>query len=57
MDGDPALFARQDAVEHAWRIVDPVLDDHSPVQPYAPGSWGPVAAEQLLPAGRWEACV
>jgi glucose-6-phosphate 1-dehydrogenase len=46
--GDAALFARQDTVMEAWRIVDRVLTDHSPAIPYEAGSWGPVAADQLL---------
>ncbi|MER7770868.1 glucose-6-phosphate dehydrogenase [Kitasatospora sp. NPDC096140] len=51
LDGDRWLFARQDTVEAAWRIVDPVLGDATPVHPYARGSWGPGAADALLPAG------
>ncbi|MBI3504242.1 MAG: glucose-6-phosphate dehydrogenase [Proteobacteria bacterium] len=52
--GDPTLFARQDAVEAAWAIVDPVLGDPTPVLPYAPGSWGPAAADRLTEAvGGW----
>ncbi len=42
-------FARQDTVEEAWRIVDPVLGDAVPVHPYAKGSWGPKEADRLLP--------
>ncbi|MFI8460233.1 glucose-6-phosphate dehydrogenase [Kitasatospora sp. NPDC085464] len=51
LDGDRWLFARQDTVEAAWRIVDPVLGDATPVHPYARGSWGPGEADALLPAG------
>jgi glucose-6-phosphate 1-dehydrogenase len=52
--GDAALFAREDAVEAAWRIVNPVLDLATPPHPYRQGTWGPRAAEALLPAGeRW----
>jgi glucose-6-phosphate 1-dehydrogenase len=47
MQGDPALFARQDGVEAAWRIVDPILRGPSPVHLYAPGSWGPETADRL----------
>ncbi|MEM7023298.1 MAG: glucose-6-phosphate dehydrogenase [Pseudomonadota bacterium] len=47
MDGDAMLFARQDAVEAAWRIVDPILGDAVPVVRYPKGSWGPPAADQL----------
>jgi Glucose-6-phosphate dehydrogenase, C-terminal domain len=49
LDGDRWLFARQDTVESAWRVVDPVLGDAVPVHPYARGSWGPKEADRLLP--------
>jgi glucose-6-phosphate 1-dehydrogenase len=51
LDGDRWLFARQDTVEAAWEIVDPVLGDIVPAHPYARGSWGPSEASRLLPAG------
>jgi glucose-6-phosphate 1-dehydrogenase len=51
LNGDRWLFARQDTVEAAWRIVDPILDDAVPVHPYPQGSWGPREADRLLPAG------
>ena len=51
LDGDRWLFARQDTVEAAWKIVDPVLGDAVPVHPYPRGSWGPEEADRLLPAG------
>jgi len=54
MAGDRSLFAREDYVEEAWRIVDPVLEADIPVHPYAPGSWGPAAADGLAPPGGWE---
>ena len=41
MEGDPTLFAREDYVEEAWRIVDPVLKANTPVYEYEPGTWGP----------------
>jgi glucose-6-phosphate 1-dehydrogenase len=47
--GERWLFARQDTVEAAWRVVDPVLGDVVPVRPYARGSWGPKEADGLLP--------
>lgn len=54
LDGRRGLFARQDAVEAAWRVVDPVTSAGLPVHPYAPGSWGPPEADGLLPPGtRW----
>ena len=49
LDGDRWLFARQDTVEAAWQVVDPVLGDVTPVHPYAKGSWGPEEADRLLP--------
>src|SRR6516165_1173379 len=49
LDGDRWLFASQDTVEAAWKIVDPVLGDTVPVHPYARGSWGPKEADRLLP--------
>jgi glucose-6-phosphate 1-dehydrogenase len=54
MEGDPTLFAREDAVEAAWAVVEPVLGNATPVHPYAPGSWGPPQAD-ALPAdlGGW----
>lgn len=54
MRGDQRLFARADSVEAAWRVVDPVLAHPTPVHAYAPGSWGPPAAEELVTDhGRW----
>ena len=54
MAGDGALFTSQDAVEAAWAAVDPVLSVHHAALPYAPGSWGPVAADALTAAdGGW----
>ena len=55
MAGDAALFARQDYVEEAWRIVDPVLKAGTPVYEYAPHTWGPDEVEQnILPPGGWD---
>lgn len=48
MAGDATLFARQDYVEEAWRIVDPVLKEGTPVYEYEPGSWGPDEVEQRV---------
>ncbi|HKJ82859.1 MAG TPA: glucose-6-phosphate dehydrogenase [Mariprofundaceae bacterium] len=48
MDGNGALFTREDAVEAAWAVVDPVLESHHRSQPYAPGSWGPEQADALI---------
>ena len=46
--GDPALFARQDGVMEAWRVVEGVLTDRRPVVPYQRGTWGPAGADELL---------
>ena len=54
--GDATLFAREDYVEEAWRIVDPVLRADTPVCEYEPGSWGPTEASQsIVPSGGWHA--
>jgi glucose-6-phosphate 1-dehydrogenase len=50
LTGDHWLFALQDTVEAAWRVVDPVLGDVVPAHPYARGSWGPSEATRLLPS-------
>jgi len=51
MEGDPTLFARQDAVEAAWTIVDPVLDRPNPVFTYECGSLGPAESKRLVGGG------
>jgi glucose-6-phosphate 1-dehydrogenase len=48
MQGDPTLFSREDLVESAWRIVDPILDQDTPLYPYDPGTWGPKEADDLI---------
>jgi glucose-6-phosphate 1-dehydrogenase len=48
MAGDGALFTREDAVEAAWAVVDPVLKSHHRVRPYARGGWGPKEADALI---------
>jgi glucose-6-phosphate 1-dehydrogenase len=48
MLGEQLLFAREDGVEESWRVVDRVLDEHPPVQPYAKHSWGPAEQDQLI---------
>jgi glucose-6-phosphate 1-dehydrogenase len=54
MDGNGALFAREDAVEAAWAVVEPVLDKHGPALIYPRGDWGPQAADALILAdGGW----
>jgi glucose-6-phosphate 1-dehydrogenase len=51
LNGNRVPFARQDAVEAAWRVVDPILGDAVAVHEYAQGSWGPQQADSLLPDG------
>ena len=54
MKGDQSLFAREDTVESAWKIIDPVLDGNLTPHPYEPGSWGPDEANSILRDGdRW----
>ncbi len=54
MAGDASLFAREDYVEEAWRIVDPVLKAGTPVYDYEPNSWGPREVDQRVsPPGGW----
>jgi len=56
MAGDATLFAREDHVEEAWRIVDPVLKARTPVYEYEPGTWGPKEVDKaVVPAGGWQA--
>jgi glucose-6-phosphate 1-dehydrogenase len=55
MAGDATLFARQDYVEEAWRIVDPILQAATPVYSYEPHTWGPKeVASSLVPLGGWD---
>jgi glucose-6-phosphate 1-dehydrogenase len=54
MVGDSKRFTRQDAVEQAWRVMEPLLDAPPPVHPYAQGSWGPGEADKLVAGhGKW----
>ena len=57
MAGDPTLFAREDYVEEAWRIVDPVLKAGTPLHEYEPKTWGPAEAESVAPPGGWSNAV
>lgn len=52
--GDVTLFAREDYVEEAWRIVDPVLAANTPVYEYDAGTWGSPEVSSLLPRGGWQ---
>jgi glucose-6-phosphate 1-dehydrogenase len=51
MEGDPALFARQDGVEAAWAIVQPILGAATPLHEYEPGTWGPPESAALAASG------
>ena len=51
LSGERWLFARQDTIEHAWRVVDPILGDTVPLHVYSRDSWGPKEADDLLPDG------
>jgi glucose-6-phosphate 1-dehydrogenase len=53
MMGDPTLFAREDYVEEAWRIVGPVLGNATPLDEYEPGTWGPKEADKVAPPEGW----
>jgi glucose-6-phosphate 1-dehydrogenase len=54
MQGDGARFTRQDSVEEAWRVLQPLLDSSLPAHSYAKGTWGPAEADQLVaPYGGW----
>ncbi len=52
LDGEARRFARSDTVAEAWRIVQPALDEPTPVHPYARGTWGPVEADEIT-GRRW----
>ena len=55
MEGDPTLFAREDYVEEAWRIVDPALRARTPISEYEPSTWGPKdVGQKVSPAGGWQ---
>jgi glucose-6-phosphate 1-dehydrogenase len=53
MAGDSMLFAREDYVEEAWRIVDPALKANTPVFEYDPNTWGPSEVDRVTPPGGW----
>jgi glucose-6-phosphate 1-dehydrogenase len=54
MTGDGALFTREDSIEAAWAVVDPVLTNHHATLAYQPGAWGPRQVDTLIaPHGRW----
>ncbi len=51
--GDHTLFTSIDAVDRAWQILEPVLDDPPPIEVYAQGGWGPAAADRLIAPHQW----
>jgi glucose-6-phosphate 1-dehydrogenase len=53
MHGESTLFAREDAVEAAWRIVDPILRANTPLYEYEQGTWGPLESEHIIGNGTW----
>jgi glucose-6-phosphate 1-dehydrogenase len=53
MEGETSLFAREDYVEEAWRIVGPVLHMSTPIYPYQANTWGPREVERVTPIGGW----
>src|SRR5262249_37691528 len=54
MNRESTRFSRQDSVEETWRVMQPLLDAPSPIQPYQPGTWGPAAADALTDGvGGW----
>jgi glucose-6-phosphate 1-dehydrogenase len=54
MRGDGALFTREDAIEAAWAVIDPVLKNHHRVRRYKRGSWGPKEADAIIASdGGW----
>jgi glucose-6-phosphate 1-dehydrogenase len=54
MTGNGTLFTREDAIEAAWAVIDPVLKEHPRVRPYKRGSWGPKEADAIIAVdGGW----
>jgi glucose-6-phosphate 1-dehydrogenase len=54
LEGDPSFFAREDAIEAQWKIVEPILGNLSALYIYEPNTWGPVEADQLIAlTGGW----
>ncbi len=54
LDGNPARYAREDGVEAAWRVVQPLLDEPGPIRRYPRDTWGPPAADELIAGyGGW----
>ena len=53
MVGDQSLFTCSDGIERLWEISEPLLQNPPPVEPYAPGSWGPDSVSKLIEPFRW----
>jgi glucose-6-phosphate 1-dehydrogenase len=53
LEGDATLFAREDYVEEAWRIVGRVLQMNTPIYQYQANTWGPREVERVTPIGGW----
>ena len=53
LTGDRSLFTRPDGLASVWKVAGPLLANPPKVQPYAPGSWGPAEARNLIAPGRW----
>ena len=51
--GDRSLFTRPDGLAAVWQVAEPLLSGPPPVSSYAPGSWGPARAHELIAPGRW----
>ena len=55
LEGNSQRFARSDGIDQQWRIVEPVIDQPSKVEPYSKGSWGPASAAAIAePYGGWQ---
>jgi glucose-6-phosphate 1-dehydrogenase len=53
MIGDQSLFTSSGGIERLWEISEPLLQDPPPVEPYAPGTWGPESVSKLVAPFRW----
>lgn len=51
--GDATFFAREDGVEAAWRVVEPILGTMTPLYEYEPNTWGPIEADRVIGEGGW----
>jgi glucose-6-phosphate 1-dehydrogenase len=53
MEGDHTLFLREDTVQRAWEVLQPVLEDPPPLVEYEPGTWGPAESDHLIAPRLW----